>query len=198
MANTDEWKAWLDEHGAALLLFARQHVRSMADAEDVLQEAFVRFWRSRHRARDPLAYGLMNPEFDDLESELRSLRPRQPFGRVRRGIADQLAQEPVRTASVKARTWQIALAALVVAASVAVIVFLSRQPVKQPDIAPGPSVVVETTDTVPPSTWLAYRQVLGRSDESLDDLLDYHGASLLTSGQQSLDSGSLYQELLPN
>jgi RNA polymerase sigma-70 factor (ECF subfamily) len=56
MANTDPWQDWLEEHGAALLLFARQHVRSLADAEDVLQEAFVRFWRSRHRARDPLAY----------------------------------------------------------------------------------------------------------------------------------------------
>jgi RNA polymerase sigma-70 factor (ECF subfamily) len=28
-----------------LLLFARQWVRSRADAEDVVQEAFVRFWR---------------------------------------------------------------------------------------------------------------------------------------------------------
>jgi len=54
--DTDDWELWLEEHGAALLLFARQHVRSLADTEDVLQEAFVRFWRSRHRARDRLAY----------------------------------------------------------------------------------------------------------------------------------------------
>jgi RNA polymerase sigma-70 factor (ECF subfamily) len=31
-------------------------VSSHADAEDVLQEAFVRFWRSRDRVSDPAAY----------------------------------------------------------------------------------------------------------------------------------------------
>ena len=36
-----DWSAWLDEHGAALLLYARQQTRREADAEDVLQEALV-------------------------------------------------------------------------------------------------------------------------------------------------------------
>lgn len=52
----EEWETWLDRHGAALVLLARQHVASRADAEDVVQDAFVRFWRSRHRANDPTAY----------------------------------------------------------------------------------------------------------------------------------------------
>jgi RNA polymerase sigma-70 factor, ECF subfamily len=52
----DEWSVWLDQHGAALVLLARQWVASRADAEDVVQEAFVRFWRSRQRAIDPAAY----------------------------------------------------------------------------------------------------------------------------------------------
>lgn len=37
-----EWRDWLQEHGAKLLLFARQQTRTQQDAEDVLQEALVR------------------------------------------------------------------------------------------------------------------------------------------------------------
>lgn len=39
------WKHWIEAHGPRLLLCARQWTRSLADAEDVLQEAFVRYWR---------------------------------------------------------------------------------------------------------------------------------------------------------
>ena len=53
---SSDWKAWLREHGPALLLAARQWAGSQADAEDVVQEAFLRFWRARDRATDPLAY----------------------------------------------------------------------------------------------------------------------------------------------
>jgi RNA polymerase sigma-70 factor (ECF subfamily) len=41
----DSWKNWFRQHGPRLLLYARQTTRSLADAEDVVQEAFVRFWR---------------------------------------------------------------------------------------------------------------------------------------------------------
>jgi RNA polymerase sigma-70 factor, ECF subfamily len=54
--DTEEWTVWLDQHGSALVLFARQWVPHRADAEDVVQEGFVRFWRSRKRATDPAAY----------------------------------------------------------------------------------------------------------------------------------------------
>lgn len=52
----DQWTVWLARHGAALVLLARQWVTRRADAEDVVQEAFVRFWRSRDRVGDPTAY----------------------------------------------------------------------------------------------------------------------------------------------
>ena len=39
-----------------MLLTARQLVPTQADAEDVVQEAFAKFWASRAGARDPLAY----------------------------------------------------------------------------------------------------------------------------------------------
>src|SRR5262245_42321655 len=52
----DDWKTWLDRHGPALVLLARQFVPTRADAEDLVQEAFVRFWRSRATVEDPAGY----------------------------------------------------------------------------------------------------------------------------------------------
>jgi RNA polymerase sigma factor (sigma-70 family) len=46
-AGGEAWQAWLDRHGPGMLLLARQWVTHRADAEDVVQEAFLRFWRAR-------------------------------------------------------------------------------------------------------------------------------------------------------
>ena len=56
MTDGQEWRAWLGRHGPAMLLLARQWTSTRADAEDVVQEAFLRFWRNRDRADDPVAY----------------------------------------------------------------------------------------------------------------------------------------------
>ena len=45
--ENDGWKNWFHLHGPKLLLCARQWTRTLADAEDVVQEAFVRFWRNQ-------------------------------------------------------------------------------------------------------------------------------------------------------
>jgi len=36
------WRAWLEEHGPRMLLFARNQTRTAEDAEDVLQDALVK------------------------------------------------------------------------------------------------------------------------------------------------------------
>lgn len=52
----DTWADWLNNHGRALVAYARQWTQDHADAEDIVQEAFVRFWRCRGSVQDPLAY----------------------------------------------------------------------------------------------------------------------------------------------
>ena len=42
-----DWRTWWDLHGSRLLLFARQQCRSVADAEDVLQDALLRLWKAQ-------------------------------------------------------------------------------------------------------------------------------------------------------
>ncbi len=48
IASHEDWKSCFSEIGPGLLLFARQWTRSAADAEDIVQEAFVKFWRRNH------------------------------------------------------------------------------------------------------------------------------------------------------
>ncbi len=52
----DDWQTWLRANSRRLLLCARQWTNSYADAEDVLQEAFVRYWKhQRHLEGSPEA-----------------------------------------------------------------------------------------------------------------------------------------------
>ncbi len=48
VATHEDWKVCVASLAPGFLLFARQWVRSRADAEDVVQEPFVRLWRRHH------------------------------------------------------------------------------------------------------------------------------------------------------
>lgn len=51
-----DWAAWLAENGPRLRLVARSFARSDADADDILQEGLVRYWRhQRHLPGEPNA-----------------------------------------------------------------------------------------------------------------------------------------------
>jgi RNA polymerase sigma-70 factor (ECF subfamily) len=44
--STQRWSEWLQENGSRLMLYARQQTRCEADAEDVLQMALVKTWKT--------------------------------------------------------------------------------------------------------------------------------------------------------
>ena len=52
VATHEDWKTSFAELAPGLVLFARQFVRTAADAEDIVQEAFVRFWRKQHSVQN--------------------------------------------------------------------------------------------------------------------------------------------------
>ena len=72
----EDWKTCFAQLGPALLLFARRWTNSRADAEDVVQEAFVRFWRRQHSIENrALLYATVrSTALDRLRSDQRRAR----------------------------------------------------------------------------------------------------------------------------
>jgi RNA polymerase sigma-70 factor, ECF subfamily len=56
MTQSALWQRWFEDHAPALILLARQWCANPADAEDAVQEAFIRTWQNRDTVRDPGAY----------------------------------------------------------------------------------------------------------------------------------------------
>jgi RNA polymerase sigma-70 factor (ECF subfamily) len=72
----EDWKNCFAQLGPALLLFARRWTNCRADAEDIVQEAFVRFWRREHslQKRALLYAAVRSAALDRLRSEQRRAR----------------------------------------------------------------------------------------------------------------------------
>jgi RNA polymerase sigma-70 factor (ECF subfamily) len=74
-SENESWENWFRRHGPKLLLCARQWTVSMADAEDVVQEAFIRFWRrQRGLSGEPLALLLTSVRRAGLDIARRRVR----------------------------------------------------------------------------------------------------------------------------
>src|SRR5215831_1990609 len=89
MADDGDWTVWLNRHGGTMLLLARQWAPSRSDAEDIVQEAFLRFWRSREKADDPAAY---------LYVCVRNCALELRRGQFRREVRERLVARPECTA----------------------------------------------------------------------------------------------------
>ena len=98
------WDAWFDANAPALILFARPWTASHSDAEDVVQEAFVRFWRvGRHRAQDPKAYLFATVKRVALDSRRSELRRERRESEV---VRNRAPNEPVFETTVERDEWR--------------------------------------------------------------------------------------------
>jgi RNA polymerase sigma-70 factor, ECF subfamily len=72
----ENWQTCFSQLAPGLLLFARQWVHCAADAEDVVQEAFVKFWRRNHDIDNrPLLYATVrSTALDFLRRDSRRAR----------------------------------------------------------------------------------------------------------------------------
>jgi RNA polymerase sigma-70 factor (ECF subfamily) len=81
--SSDPWRTCYAELAPKLLLFARQWVPTPADAEDVVQTAFVRFWKKQpdaEAAHYPLLYAAVRTiALDYLRSHERRMRRDDTF-----------------------------------------------------------------------------------------------------------------------
>ena len=52
VAIHEDWRTCFSQLAPGLVLFARQWVHCAADAEDIVQDAFVKFWRRNHNVQN--------------------------------------------------------------------------------------------------------------------------------------------------
>ncbi|MCP5521333.1 MAG: sigma-70 family RNA polymerase sigma factor [Verrucomicrobiales bacterium] len=105
-----EWRELLEEWGARLLLFARQQTPEPAEAEDLVQEALVRFWKARSRGaafEPPLLFTLVRRIAIDRARQLHRRRVQQETlaaeaGVNREGWFDPPLEERERAACLEA------------------------------------------------------------------------------------------------
>ncbi|MEP7072022.1 MAG: sigma-70 family RNA polymerase sigma factor [Verrucomicrobiota bacterium] len=96
VATHHDWKVCFSELAPGLVLFARQWVHSVADAEDVVQEAFVRFWRRNHSIHNrALLYAAVRSAAFDLirRDQRRARREAEAFENTERTTEPEFFHE---------------------------------------------------------------------------------------------------------
>jgi RNA polymerase sigma-70 factor (ECF subfamily) len=96
VATHQDWQTSFPQLAPGLVLFARQWVHSAADAEDIVQDAFVKFWRRNHNVQNrALLYATVRSTALDLirRDSRRARREREALADVQQTIEPQFRME---------------------------------------------------------------------------------------------------------
>jgi RNA polymerase sigma-70 factor (ECF subfamily) len=96
VATHEDWQTSFAQLAPGLVLFARQWVHSVADAEDIVQEAFVKFWRRNHNVTNrALLYATVRSVALDLirRDSRRARREREAVADLEQAVEPQFRLE---------------------------------------------------------------------------------------------------------
>jgi RNA polymerase sigma-70 factor, ECF subfamily len=96
VATHEDWQTCFSQLAPGLLLFARQWVHSAADAEDIVQDAFVKFWRRNHNVTNrALLYATVRSTALDLirRDSRRARREQEAVADVEQTVGPQFRIE---------------------------------------------------------------------------------------------------------
>lgn len=100
----DPWSECFDRYSGSLALFALQFTHSRADAEDVVQQAFVRLWRAdRELPADPAPILFANVKRIGLDVQRSDQRR---TNRERIAIEAKTTTEPVLSCTLELDEWR--------------------------------------------------------------------------------------------
>lgn len=117
--------------------------------------------------------GNMNEQFDDLEQQLQSLRPRGASLHLRDRISNQITNQ--NNAPLVSPRWYAPLALAASLAISAMLIALLMLPASH--LPPKAATIAQALPAIDSSlpSFIAYRQALSESESALAELLDKHG-----------------------
>ena len=96
VAIHEDWRICFSQLAPGLVLFARQWVHSAADAEDIVQDAFVKFWRRNHNVQNrALLYATVHSTALDLirRDSRRARREREAIADLEQAVEPEFRTE---------------------------------------------------------------------------------------------------------
>lgn len=191
---------WIREHCPALLLFARQWVPDLMDAEDVLHDAFIRFWNTRGSIADPMSYlyaCVRSTALNFVRGNRRRQRREECVGLAQQPLPllESTVEQNERNLFVQRQRPMMWVSLAVAGFGIILVVGLKNSTMPSPIIL-KPFVASQRTvklNALQPTAW-AYVSAFAQSPESLDQVLAQHGNLLLANASGNSSHAAAWKQ----